>query len=68
LGSGSENALGFVDRKPLSIKPVRGRDPDTGSDVRGKSNGSSSERFAASFGSNNPLPGLVPGTHVLSQR
>jgi len=30
LGSGSENALPFVDREPVSLNPMHGHDPDTG--------------------------------------
>ncbi len=35
--------------------------------VRGKLRSHSCERFAPNFTSKNPLPGLVPGIHVLTQ-
>ena len=35
--------------------------------VRGKLRGSSGGRFTPNFACQSPLPGLVPGTHVLSQ-
>ena len=36
--------------------------------VRGKLTGSSCGRFPTNFASQSPLPGLVPGIHVLRQR